>query len=584
MKIKTNIIYFVIAAIFIACANPGVPTGGDKDETPPVVTKTTPPNHSTNFNKEKIVVDFNEFVQIKNAAKNVTISPPQKKAPKVRLREKRIEVLLRDSVRPNTTYTIDFGSAIVDYNEGNPLGEYRYIFSTGKSIDSMGLAGYVKGSALDTVARNVKVALFTPSDTLNPYKKLPNYLSQTDSIGFFMFTNISNKAYEIIAFSDANNNNMLDENESLAFKKETVHTSIPTETKKDAEKDTIQFDKYTLFKNINLQLHMFEPIPSRQYLKDYKRNLKEQFTLLFNAPLKDSVKVELLDEDENPNFFIEKNAQNDSLVYWITNPALQKDTLFAALSYLKTDSLGNLNPFNDTLKLVYKKPKEKKKRRKKDKEEDKKTINFMEITSNISNKINYFDTLTLTSEYPILEFKPDVIEIFKQKDSIKEPQKFDFQKDSLLPLRKFHITLPLKAASETYTIKIDSMQVSDISGRPNKLFETSFATHENEYYGKLFVNINGGDDTLLLQVVKKAEPNTAIAEQRWKEKGEFVFENLPPGTYRLKVLWDTNKNGKWDTGDYNKKRLPELAKVFKKDIELRSNWELEVSWTLNKKK
>ncbi len=577
MKKKIIAFTITIAVFFAGCANPGVPTGGDKDETPPVVTKTTPENHSVGFDSKKIVIDFNEFVQLKDIAKNVNISPPQKKTPKIRLKEKRIEVLLRDSVRPNTTYSIDFGNAIVDNNEGNPLGEYRYVFSTGNKIDSMGLAGYVKGSVIDTVAPNVKVALFMPSDTLNPYKRLPDYLTQTDSIGFFMFTNISDRAYNIIAFSDENNNNMLDEEEKLAFQKSTVHTSFPTETKND--KDTIQFDKYTLFKNIDLRLHMFPPIPEKQYLKDYNRAEREKFIFRFNAPLKDSLQVKLLETEEKPRFFVEQNSRRDSLVYWILSPNLQKkDTLFAELSYLKTDSLGQLVPTLDTLKLLYKEPKKKGKKEKEEKKTD-----FMKVITNVANKINYFDTLTLNFERPVLDFKSDYVQVFQKKDTIEVAQKFTLEPDKKLPLRKFHVLLPLKAGSPSYKMKIDSMKVFDISGRPNALFETSFATYEEEYYGKLFVTVIGGDDTILLQVVKKGQPNAVVAEQRWSGKGEFIFDKLPPATYNLKLLWDRNKNGKWDTGDYKKQELPELGKMFKKDIELNSNWELEVSWTLNKK-
>ncbi len=577
MEIRRKITAFIALGILASCANIGTPSGGDKDETPPVITKTTPENYSTEFDKKKIIIDFDEFVKIQDASKNVIISPPQKKSPKVRLRERKIEIQLRDGLRPNTTYTIDFGSAIVDNNEGNPLGEYRYIFTTGNSIDSMGLAGFVKGAAVDSVVKTAKVAIFAQSDTLNPYRKLPDYISQTDSMGFFMFTNISDKAYNIIAFQDINNNNMLDGNEPLAFQNEPVHTSVPA----DVEEDSLQFDKHTLFKNVNLQLHLFPPIPKKQYLKDYKRTLPSQFTLLFNAPLKDSLDIELLDVKENPNFFVEMNEKRDSLVYWILNKDLQKkDTLFAKLNYLRTDSLGVLQPYLDTLKLKYKAPKKKKDKKDKD---GKPELDYMKVKTNFSGKINYFDALTLTFERPVLDLKKEDIHIFTQKDSVENPQKFTLEKDSLLLYQKFYVKMPLEAGSIKYKMRIDSMKIHDISGRPNEKLETSFQTQEESYYGKLFVTVIGGNDNLLLQVVKKQKPNEVITQQRYPKNGQFVFENLPPATYQLKALWDRNRNGKWDTGDYEERRLPELGRFFKKDIELQSNWELEISWDLNKK-
>lgn len=575
MKKYRKITFIALLGMCIGCANPGVPEGGAKDETPPKVTHTYPKNYSVNFDKDRIVIDFDEFVKLNDANKNVIISPPQKKKPKVRLKEKKIVIDLLDSLRANTTYVLDFGKAIVDNNEGNQMGEYRYVFSTGKEIAKMGLAGYVKGAKVDTASTVAKVGLYSASDTLNPYRILPEYIAQTDSLGFFMFNNIEDRAYKIIAFIDNNSNNMLDSDEPLAFQKKNVDTSIPQNT----EEDSLQFDKYTKFKNTNLQLRIFKPIPKQQFLKDFKRSLREQFVFVFNAPRKDSLKIELLDTTEDPKFFIESNPSQDSLVYWIMNNTIsKKDTLFAKLSYLQTDTLGNLVPYIDTLKLTYKEPKKDKKRKKdKDKKEEEPKIKMMKIQTNMTGEINYFDTLNLSFEYPILELKKEDVVISTKKDTIDVPQKFTLKKENL---RRYNILMPLQAGSEKYTIKIDSMKVFDIAGRANENFTSSFSTHEEAFYGKLFVTVTGGDATVLIQLANKTTPNKVVAEQKYKEGQVIKFENLPPATYILKALWDTNSNGKWDTGDYEKQLQPERMKIFKKEIELRSNWEQEVAWRL----
>lgn len=562
--------------VFFACANPGVPSGGEKDEEPPKITRTSPENYSTKFNEKRIVIDFDEFVKLKDAFKNVVISPPQKNKPKLRLRERQIDIQIRDSLRPNTTYSIDFGNAIVDNNESNPLGEYRYVFTTGDKIDEMGLAGYVKGAKIDTVAKGVTVALYTPSDTLNPYQLLPDYIAQTDTLGFFMFNNIVDRAYKIIAFHDENNNSMLDADEPLAFKNDSIHTAISVGT--EQKEDSLQLDKYTKFKNTNLQLRIFKPKPSQQYLKDYQRPLHEQLTLIFNAPREDTLAMELLDIEGNVDFLVEENAKGDSLTYWITNKEIaNQDTLWARLSYLRTDSLGNLSPHNDTLRFAYTKTKKQKKKAKKKAKEENEKIDFMDIKTNMSGKINYFDTMTLTFERPTDELKREDITIFTKQDTIEVPLEFTLQKDSVLPFRKYHILLPLKTAQK-YNLRIDSMKVYDSSGRPNKKLETSFETYDTSYYGRVFVTLSGGEEGLWIQLADKKTPDKILIQKQWKQDGQISFENLSPTTYVMKAFWDTNANGKWDTGNYRKKIQPERTKVFSKEIKVPSNWELEVEW------
>lgn len=574
MKNINSFILLLVFFVVCACANPGVPTGGEKDEDPPRITKTSPENYAVKFDEKRIIIDFNEFVKLQDAFKNVVISPPQKKSPKVRLKEKQIVIDLRDTLRPNTTYTIDFGKAIVDNNEGNLLGEYRYVFSTGEQIDKMGLAGYVKGAKVDTISEGATVALYAPSDTLNPYQLLPEYIAKTDTLGFFMFNNIVDKAYKIIAFQDENSNNMLDPDEPLAFKQEAVHTSITD----SGELDSIQLDKYTKFKNANLQLRIFKPISSQQYLKEYNRPMPEQFTFVFNAPRKDSLTLVLLNTEKQSDFFVESNEQSDSLIYWIADKEIaQQDTLLAQLSYLRTDSLGDLKPYLDTLKLTYKESKKEQKEREKSEKEGK--INFMKVRTNMSGKINYFDMLTLTFERPIPDLEKGQLQIFTKQDTIETAQEFSLERDSLLGHRKYHVLMPLEAAQK-YNLRIDSMQVYDSAGRPNQELKTSFETYDEAYYGRVFVTLSGGEEGVLLQLADKQKPDKIIVQKKWQRDGKIIFEKLPPATYVLKALWDMNGNQKWDVGDYTQQRQPERVQIFNKEIKLPSNWELEVSWTL----
>lgn len=564
----------ILCLLYVACASPGVPSGGEKDEVPPRIIGTVPPNYATNFDSKRISISFNEFVKL-DASQKVIISPPQKKKPKIRLKERKIVVDLRDSLRENTTYTIDFGKSIVDNNEGNPLGEYRYVFTTGAQIDEMGLAGFVRGSRVDTVAEGVTVALYNPSYMFNPYETLPDYMTQTDSLGFFIFNNIVDGEYKILAFHDENNNNILDVEEPMGFRKSNIHTSITVDAEK--KQDSLQLDQYTKFKNTDLLLRIFPPVISQQYLKDYKRNSREKITFIFNAPRKDSLEVAFLNTEKKAPFLIESSRKNDSLIYWIADKDIARiDTLITQLSYLRTNSLGGLALHKDTVKLVYKKPRKKGKK----KEEDSK---FMKIQTNMSGKLNYFDALTLTFEVPIDGLKEEDISLTSLRDSIEIPQKISLRKDSILPFRKFQVLCDL-APAQKYKLRIDSMKVYDCREIPNKELKTSFETYDTSYYGRIFVTISNGEPGVWIQLVAAKNPDEVLVQKQWKKGAKIHFENLPPDTYLMKALWDTNGNGEWDTGDYKTLRQPEKTAIFKKEIKLLSNWDLEVSWTLNKEK
>lgn len=577
-KLNRLSIFTAICFFLFSCANPGVPSGGEKDKTPPVITKTLPKNYSTNFDKKHITINFDEFIKLENAAQNVVISPPQKKKPRIRLRERAIEIEIRDSLLSNTTYTIDFGKAIKDNNEGNLLGEYSYVFTTGDSIDSLGVAGFVRKSASDSIAEGTTVALYNPSDTLNPYALLPNYISKTDSLGFFMLSNIRNQAYTILAFDDKNNNNTLDPEEPIGFLNQTIHPEQPLKSTPD---DTIQLNRYTRFQNVSIHLRTFQPKITNQYLSDYKRPVRNKLEFTFNAPYKDSLRVNIINTTDNPSFIVEKDTEQKKFSFWIANSEVaSKDSLLIAMNYLRTDSLGNLSPYPDTLRLNFRTPK-KKKRKRREKEEEKETITFLNIQSNIANDINFFEDITFSFDTPLKELTKKDILLYALKDSTEIAKDFEIQPDSIAKHRIFHLRTNLEPDS-TYHIRIDSASLYDIDGKFNDKFLKKFKTYRESYYGKLFVSLSGKRENIIVQIFDKQNPNKVVKQMKWNGKDKLIFDLLPPSTYILKAIWDSNGNGKWDNGDYETRQQPERVQFFQKDIKLPSNWELEVSWILKK--
>lgn len=575
--------YLKIMTLFFlfSCANQGVPSGGEKDETAPKILKSSPQNYSISFDKKRITLLFDEFVALKDVKKNFTISPPQKKQPRIRLKERAIVIDIRDSLIPKTTYSLDFGQAIVDNNEGNPLGEYRYVFSTGEVIDSLSLAGYVYHSEKYNPAEEVVVGLFhdeNPLDSL--YQKIPNYIATTDSIGFFMFTNIADKSYRMLTFKDQNNNQMLDENEPVGFLKERV---FPSESMTTSD-DSLRIDKYTLFKNTNIKLSLCKPIANIQYLKDYKRLKRNQLLFVFNAPLKDSLGVKLINTEANPNFIVEDLRNQDSLFYWLIDTNVtKKDTLFAQLSFLKTNKKQQLEPFLDTVKLIFK-DKKHKSRKKRDKDKKAKPkIDFMKIKTNIEEPYDYFKPLEISFEMPIITALKEKVSLFQPIDSVTVNEKeFTLTADSILPHRRFYLSAKLKADT-SYVLKIDSAAIKTIDYRFNNTFEQKFSTQREGYYGKIFVNVTGGDESVMMELLNKDDSDKVVATLSGKiSSSKYAFVNIPKGTYQLRVFWDENGNGKWDDGNLRKKQYPEAVRMFKKEIKLPANWEIEVAWTLKK--
>lgn len=194
----------VMAVVVYACASRGYPEGGPKDTTPPQVILEEPASFTKNFDKKRVNIYFDEFVQLKDINEKFIISPPQKKKPKPRLKGKYVQVEFVDSLKPNTTYTLDFADAISDNNEGNPLGFYRYVFSTGNEIDSLELSGQVVNAESGEPVLNVYVELYSNLADSMPLLEVPDYVARTDSSGFFRLTNLKDTIYRVVAIQDDN--------------------------------------------------------------------------------------------------------------------------------------------------------------------------------------------------------------------------------------------------------------------------------------------------------------------------------------------------------------------------------------------
>ena len=605
MSSKPRILFFLVVASVIAgtfsCAKVGQITGGEKDIAPPVVVKAEPANYSTGFDKSKIVISFNEFIELKDIRQEFVISPPVDPSPDIKLKGKNLEISLdRDSLLENTTYTLNFGNAITDYTEGNPLQNFEYVFSTGEHIDSLSVRGQVlMAFTLEPPKDPLHVMLYGNLNDSAPMLEKPSFISRTASQGFFAINNLPPGTFRLFALKDANNNLLFDQpTEPLAFLDTTIQLSSsmfkpkPVVEEKDTSvadslvirppdmdslrllNDTLMLD--SLYGNsrfsyaLYTDLYLFEQDVYNQYISDYVRPDDRRIRLVFKEPLSKPVNIYLTDTTVEGTWYItEKYVIGDTIDYWITDSSLYKmEQLKVGIGYYKTDSTGELSFTTDTLSFSFKE-KKKPSGRKKDDEEvpTEEHLNSLKVNAG-SGKFGLNSHLVIESTYPADTVKKDLIQLYTMQDSIKKPVAFSLEKDSF-KLRRYHIYFkPLE--STKYNFVIYTGAFDDIYGNSHDTTDISFVTRTRDSYGKLFVSIQ---NDAIIQLMQK---DKVVYEKTGQAGEKAVFDFIEPKTYRLKVIFDRNNNGKWDTGNYLEGIQPEKVWFHDKEVEVKAGWDLEL--------
>lgn len=590
----------VVALCIYACANRGYPEGGPKDETPPQVVEEVPLSYTTNFKAKRVNIYFDEFVQLNDINNKFIFSPPVKKDPKVSLKGKYVQVAIPDSLRENTTYSLDFADAIVDNNESNPLGFYRYVFSTGERIDTLELGGTVVNAESYEPVLGVLVALYEKSGDSIPLKELPDYIARTDSSGNFRLTNLREGHYRVMAIEDANRDKMYTpESEMFAWMDTTVFPIVEPATRVDTfhviekivEADTILRDSivrtdYLAYGPSNLYLRLFLEKLTQLYLVEDDRKEREQLNFIFSIPGENGLEVTLWDTlatEPLPQdwYFKEHSAGNDTLTLWIKDSTVyKKDTLNVILSYMRSDSTGQWERYSDTARYTFR-AKEKKEGKSKKKDEDAPKVEFLEIKSNISGDLDLGARLYLEFSRPINKSTLDSIRVLEKVDTVYQLIPFQVVEDSLR-VRRVFVDAAWKAGGE-YQLQIDSATIYDIYGRFNDKLEKKFKVRTEEYYGKIMVNVRGVDCPTIVQLYKAENGKSENGKRTYnvvqskvvEQDGEVVFPLLPEGKYCVRAILDRNGNGVWDTGLYLKHRQPEEIVYLRGEIAVKQNFDVE---------
>ena len=596
----------LFALLLAACASIGNPDGGRYDETPPKVLVSYPADKATNSDKKKISIAFDEYIKLENASEKVIVSPPQIEAPNIRADGKRVRIDLYDSLQANTTYTIDFSDAIEDNNEGNPMGNYTYSFSTGDEIDTMEVAGTVLNAENLEPIKGIMVGLYPADTSFNdtilrstPFKRV----SRTNGSGKFSIKGVKPGKYHVFALKDADGDFLFNQkSEIIAFDTTTYTTSQGPDLRMDTvwrdstHWDSIRAIPFTHYYPDDIVLRAFQEEGQDQHMLKNERLVPESFTLYFTAPADSLPKIKGLNFNDSC-LVAEPTLHNDTITYWVTDTMFtyHQDTLAMTITYLETDTLGMLSPHTDTLemapKTTYEKLKKEKDKKIEDweKEREKKLKKakeplpyeenpflktFLEITGKPAGSLDPNQNVVFTSNEPIASLDTTMMHFYLKKDSNLIPQPFLF-----LPVEGSLRSYTLYAEWETkqqYVFQVDSAAFLSILGNGSKAIKQEFRVRDEDEFGSIFVHITSKDSNVVVQIMSKGDK--PMRTLRADEKGRAAFYYMKPGDYYIRCFIDNNQNDKWDTGNYQEGKQPEEVFYFPKPLTVKAKWDLAQDW------
>lgn len=613
-RIKEKAMSLMLLAL-VACASIGTPDGGPYDEEPPVLLKATPVLNATGVSTSKITLEFDENVTLQNAFENVVVSPPQFEMPEIKYSGKKVTVELLDTLKPNTTYSVDFGNSIVDNNEGNPYENFAYVFSTGESVDTFAVSGTVLNASNLEPIKGMVVGLHSCLDD-SAFNKLPfERVSRTDSRGRFTIKGIAPGKYRVYALADANNNYLFDQkSEMLAWHSAVVEPYAVPDVRSDTiwrdsiTIDTIRMVNYTRFMPDDIVLRAFNEDFRMQYLVKQTREQHNKLTFFFASPCEELPRLEGLDFDLTDAYILDASAAKDTLVYWLKDSLLYRsDTLALKLSYRAIEMTGDTIDRTDTL---YMSPRRRweavvKQQRKKFEDDEKAFLRrakalpdydeanpptYIPPTKELpvrftgSSSMDLNGVCTFAFDEPLLSIDTTAISVELKVDTLWTPVESIFRPDTA-NIRKFNLFAEWRP-EEVYLVKADSAAFKGLYGGVSKKFEREIKFKSLDEYALLYVNIAGVGNDGIVQLLNAGE--SVVMEERTTD-GRCVFYFVKPGVYYMRLISDTNGNGKWDAGDYSKGIEPERVSYYHHSLDLRALFEYtqddwDISSPLNEQK
>ena len=595
-----------------ACARMGNPDGGWYDETPPRVVGASPTEKATGVKTRKLHIRFNEFIKIENATENVVVSPPQLETPDIKAGGKSIDIELKDSLKANTTYTVDFSDAITDNNEGNPLGNYTYSFSTGEHIDTMEVSGWVLAAENLEPVKGILVGLYANLAD-SAFRTQPMLrVAKTDGRGHFVIRGIAPGKYRVYALQDVDGDyHLTQKGEEMAFNREIIVPSSKPDVRQDTLwRDSLRIDSisrvsYTHFLPDNIMLRAFTHVQTDRFFTKAERTLPECFSLVFTAGSNELPQLRGLNFNNAERAFIAMpTAKKDTITYWIKDSALiNQDTLRMQMQYWSTDTTGQLRMKQDTIEVLAKTPYAKRLKEKQKKAEEwkkaqdkaqKKGEPFetimrpeaLKVEVKVNNSIAPDENVRIELPTPLLSLDSTKVHLYSKRDTLWYEARYRIRVreggDSLAPVgtnllhkRWLELQAEWKPGVE-YSFELDSLALTDIYGTTSGKIKQGFKVREDKEFATLAVSLTALTDSNV--VVQLLNGQDAVVKQARALAGTANFYYLQPATYYLRLFVDRNGNGRWDTGDFYRGEEPETVYYFPEEIECKANWDATRTW------
>lgn len=514
----------LISSLFTDCARRGTPIGGAKDTLPPILVKANPQPESINFEGNKIRIYFDEFIKLEDLKSNLVISPPQKNEPIITplgTASKYISIKILDTLDPNMTYQYNFGNSIVDNNEGNLLGNFKYVFSTGDYIDSLEVKGEVTNPKVKAPISNIDVMLYAYDSTYTDsiiFKEKPRYIANTLDSTLYHLTNLRGGKYLLLALQDGNNNKIYNpESDLIGYIDDTIH--IPTDS----------IFNFTLFKEVP-EFSIIKPkeVTNSHAIFGFKGNPKGMELKVVSETPEDFKYHYNLDPVKDTIHFWHTPFESDSLYFEITNGA-----------YIQNLTLNKRTKKTDSLL----------------------------VSSSTTKVLNPLDTFHIKTNTPIERFDIEKLKIVS--DSV------EIAFEPILASSKNKLYLNFEQEFEkTYKIDIAPRCIKNIFGQFSDSLAYQITTKTPEDYGSIILNLTSDvEASFIVELLDGKEK--LLRTKHISEPGKVTFKYLSPGDFLIRVTIDENHNGKWDTGSFLEKRQPERTVYFEEVITLRANWDLD---------
>jgi len=588
MKLIEKIPYLLVAGfisllLYSSCANQGMPTGGPKDSIPPVLLKTSPNLRELNFKGDEVQFTFDEYIISDEVSEILVVSPPLLKRPTIRKKSKTLMIQFNEELRENSTYSLDFKNSIADNNEKNPLKGLRFSFSTGDKYDSLRVAGVVKKAGNLDPVENALVMLYRNLNDSAVTKTVPDYIAKTDKRGIFMIDNIAPGSYRLYSVNDVNTDLKYNEGaEEIAFCDSLIIPSAHFTESPDtltSGADSLLISGQTVFSPEPVYLLQFAEDIFEQYLISSKRETKYRCQFILAEPADDSFRISMPGRDDSGWFMLEPNKKRDTLNFWITDTLVASlDTFNIELAYTAIDSSGSFYIKKDTLNLPFTSEEPESSKRGRKEKDGPPEIKQFGFETNVKSGFDLNIPVYITAPEPVRFFDTDKVRLYLDEDTTGTPLEIVVETDSAV-FRRYKINYKWEPKT-SYRFEIDSAACTSIYGVTNQKFSQKFETQKEDYYGRVVAQLKNVPGQVIVQLLKDDKEETLVQSRVASRDGKVTFDFLPPVKLKLRVVYDTNSNGIWDSGSFPEHRQPEKMAYLQKIIKIRSNWDQEETWDI----